>query len=47
MTGVYPVLHAADDFSAPRRLVAHPLEFDDPFTGQLRSFVSRSGAFRP
>ncbi len=38
---------AADDFSAPLRLVAHRLEFDDPFTGQLRSFVSRSGAFRP
>ncbi len=38
---------AADDFSAPLRLVAHRLEFDDPFSGQLRSFVSRSGAFRP
>jgi tRNA pseudouridine32 synthase/23S rRNA pseudouridine746 synthase len=38
---------AADDFSAPLRLVAHRLEFEDPFTGELRSFVSRSGAFGP
>jgi tRNA pseudouridine32 synthase/23S rRNA pseudouridine746 synthase len=38
---------AADDFSAPLRLVAQRLEFDDPFTGESRSFVSRSGAFRP
>lgn len=38
---------AADDFSAPLRLVAHRLEFEDPFTGELRSFVSRSGAIGP
>ncbi|TGD86792.1 pseudouridine synthase [Mycolicibacterium sp. CH28] len=31
---------AADDFSAPLQLLAHRLEFDDPFTGQSRSFVS-------
>ena len=39
---LYPVVRevAADDFSAPLRLVAHRLEFSDPLTGQLRSFVS-------
>jgi len=31
---------AVDDFSAPLRLVAHSLEFDDPVTGERRSFVS-------
>lgn len=31
---------AADDFSAPLRLVAHRLEFDDPVTGERRCFVS-------
>jgi tRNA pseudouridine32 synthase / 23S rRNA pseudouridine746 synthase len=31
---------AADDFSAPLQLLAHRLEFDDPLTGQSRSFVS-------
>ena len=35
---------AADDFSAPLRLVAHRLEFDDPFTGGSRSFVSAATA---
>jgi tRNA pseudouridine32 synthase/23S rRNA pseudouridine746 synthase len=38
---------AADDFSMPLRLVAHRLEFEDPFTGELRSFVSSVGAFGP
>ncbi|WP_167105415.1 pseudouridine synthase [Mycobacterium sp. DL592] len=31
---------AADDFSAPLALLAHRLEFDDPFTGERRSFCS-------
>jgi tRNA pseudouridine32 synthase/23S rRNA pseudouridine746 synthase len=31
---------AADDFSGPLRLVAHRLEFQDPFTGEPRAFVS-------
>ena len=31
---------AADDFSAPLRLLAHRLEFDDPLTGEARTFVS-------
>jgi tRNA pseudouridine32 synthase/23S rRNA pseudouridine746 synthase len=31
---------AADDFSGPLRLVAHRLEFEDPFTGEARNFVS-------
>ena len=34
---------AADDFTAPLRLVAHRLEFDDPLTGESRSFVSSRG----
>ncbi len=34
---------AADDFSAPLRLVAHRLEFDDPLTGESRRFVSSAG----
>ena len=31
---------APDDFSAPLQLLAQRLEFEDPFTGQLRRFVS-------
>ena len=31
---------AGDDFTAPLRLVAHQLEFDDPITGQQHCFVS-------
>lgn len=31
---------AADDFSAPLKLLAHRLEFDDPLTGAHRSFLS-------
>ena len=31
---------AADDFSAPLRLLAHSLEFEDPLTGARRAFVS-------
>jgi len=31
---------AGDDFTAPLRLVAHRLEFDDPITGERRCFVS-------
>ena len=31
---------APDDFSAPLQLVAHRMEFEDPFTGQVTSFVS-------
>lgn len=31
---------APDDFSQPLRLLAHRLEFEDPFTGRLRGFVS-------
>ncbi|BBY32745.1 pseudouridine synthase [Mycolicibacter minnesotensis] len=29
-----------DDFSRPLQLLAHLLEFDDPFSGRLRSFAS-------
>ncbi len=32
---------AADDFSTPLRLLAQRIEFDDPFTGARRVFVSR------
>lgn len=32
---------APDDFSTPLQLLAHRLEFEDPFTGELRRFVSR------
>ncbi|SNV88168.1 pseudouridine synthase [Mycolicibacter terrae] len=32
---------APDDFSTPLRLLAHRLEFEDPFTGRRRTFVSR------
>lgn len=31
---------AADDFSSPLRLLAHTLEFDDPFSGVCRRFVT-------
>jgi tRNA pseudouridine32 synthase/23S rRNA pseudouridine746 synthase len=31
---------ASDDFSAPLRLLAHRIEFDDPLTGARRRFVS-------
>ncbi len=31
----------ADDFSAPLRLLAQSIEFDDPLTGVRREFVSR------
>ncbi|WP_125077972.1 pseudouridine synthase [Mycobacterium sp. P7213] len=31
---------APDDFSQPLRLLAHRLEFDDPFSGRPRAFVS-------
>ncbi len=31
---------APDDFSAPLRLLAHRLEFDDPLTGEARRFTS-------
>jgi tRNA pseudouridine32 synthase/23S rRNA pseudouridine746 synthase len=34
---------AADDFSAPLQLVAQRLEFDDPLSGERRSFVSSAG----
>lgn len=39
---LYPGIRevAADDFSAPLRLVAHRLEFDDPLSGEPRCFVS-------
>ncbi|MGY4710257.1 pseudouridine synthase [Mycolicibacterium sp. CBM1] len=39
---LYPVVLdvAADDFSAPLQLLAQRLEFDDPLTGEPRSFVS-------
>ena len=32
---------ASGDFSQPLQLIAHRLEFDDPKTGERRSFVSR------
>ena len=32
---------AGDDFSAPLRLLAHSLEFEDPIDGHTRRFVSR------
>jgi len=38
---------AADDFSAPLQLVAQRLEFDDPLSGELRTFVSAAGVFGP
>ena len=33
----------ADDFSTPLRLLAQRIEFDDPFTGFRREFISRRG----
>nr|WP_221217468.1 MULTISPECIES: pseudouridine synthase [unclassified Mycolicibacterium] len=46
---LYPrvVSVAPDDFSAPLRLVAQRLEFEDPLTGELRSFVSAAGVCSP
>ncbi len=40
---VYPdvVNVPADDFSTPLMLLAHSIEFDDPFSGDRRRFVSR------
>lgn len=40
---LYPrvVETAPDDFSTPLQLLAHRLEFTDPFSGVRRSFVSR------
>jgi tRNA pseudouridine32 synthase/23S rRNA pseudouridine746 synthase len=32
---------SADDFSTPLQLLAYSIEFDDPFTGLRRRFVSR------
>ncbi len=32
---------APDDFSRPLQLLAHSLEFDDPFSRERREFVSR------
>jgi len=39
---LYPTVTdvAPDDFSRPLRLLAQRLEFEDPFTGVLRTFVS-------
>lgn len=37
---------APDDFSTPLRLLAYRLEFEDPFSGHLRRFVS-GRAFQP
>ncbi|MEZ0353877.1 pseudouridine synthase [Mycobacterium sp. pR1184] len=34
----------ADDFSTPLRLLAQRIEFDDPFTGARRMFLSRRDA---
>lgn len=36
----------ADDFSTPLALLAQHLEFDDPFTGARRRFISRRQLFR-
>ncbi len=38
---------APDDFSAPLQLVAQRLEFVDPLSGQMRSFVSAVRVFGP
>lgn len=40
---LYPVVqdYRRDDFSAPLQLLARTLEFDDPLTGEERSFTSR------
>lgn len=32
---------APDDFSQPLQLIAHSLEFEDPYSGERRAFVSR------
>ena len=32
---------APDDFTAPLQLLAHSLEFDDPISGERRTFISR------
>ena len=32
---------APDDFSRPLQLLAHSIEFDDPMSGEHRSFVSQ------
>lgn len=39
---LYPTVEdvAPEDFSTPLRLVAQSLEFEDPFTGQVRRFVT-------
>lgn len=39
---LYPAVKdvAEDDFSSPLQLLAHRLEFDDPFSGERRIFVS-------
>lgn len=50
---LYPrVLDAQDDWAAPLQLLAHTVAFDDPFTGQPRTFTTRraldgSGAQAP
>ena len=40
---LYPSVHfiEPEDFSAPLKLLAHRLEFDDPLTGTPRSFTSQ------
>ncbi len=42
---LYPSVRpvADDDFSAPLKLLAHRLEFDDPLSGERRCFVSSAG----
>ncbi len=37
----------ADDFSTPLRLLAQRIEFNDPFTGFRREFISRRGQQSP
>jgi tRNA pseudouridine32 synthase / 23S rRNA pseudouridine746 synthase len=32
---------APDDFCRPLQLIAHSLEFDNPYSGERRTFVSR------
>ncbi|MHA3023312.1 pseudouridine synthase [Mycobacterium sp. BMJ-28] len=40
---LYPEVQRVDpaDFSRPLQLIAHRLEFDDPYSGACRTFVSR------
>lgn len=40
---IYPVLHpyGPDDFARPMQLLARTLAFDDPLTGEARSFASQ------